>query len=227
MKLLIAEDEKDLAEGLQVLFEKNQFIVDVVNNGEDALGYGLEGKYDVIILDIMMPKKNGIEVLEELRRNNIKTPIMMLTAKTQKEDRITGYDSGADDYLPKPFDADELISRVRALLRRSGDYQDNKNIVFDDLTFDSTTALLKCNNDEIRLNGKEFQLMELFIRNPGKVYSAENLMERIWGWDSDSDTSVVWVHISNLRKKLKSLNSNVTISASRGLGYVLGTNNDK
>jgi len=227
MKLLIAEDEKDLAEGLQVLFEKNQFIVDVVNNGEDALDYGLEGKYDVIILDIMMPKKNGIEVLEELRRNNIKTPIMMLTAKTQKEDRITGYDAGADDYLPKPFDADELISRVRALLRRSGDYQDNKNIVFDDLTFDSTTALLKCNNDEIRLNGKEFQLMELFIRNPGKVYSAENLMERIWGWDSDSDTSVVWVHISNLRKKLKSLNSNVTISASRGLGYVLGTNNDK
>lgn len=227
MKLLIAEDEKDLAEGLQVLFEKNQFIVDVVNNGEDALDYGLEGKYDVIILDIMMPKKNGIEVLEELRRNNIKTPIMMLTAKTLKEDRITGYDAGADDYLPKPFDADELISRVRALLRRSGDYQDNKNIVFDDLTFDSTTALLKCNNDEIRLNGKEFQLMELFIRNPGKVYSAENLMERIWGWDSDSDTSVVWVHISNLRKKLKSLNSNVTISASRGLGYVLGTNNDK
>lgn len=227
MKLLIAEDEKDLAEGLQVLFEKNQFIVDVVNNGEDALDYGLEGKYDVIILDIMMPKKNGIEVLEELRRNNIKTPIMMLTAKTQKEDRITGYDAGADDYLPKPFDADELISRVRALLRRSGDYQDNKNIVFDDLTFDSTTALLKCNNDEIRLNGKEFQLMELFIRNPGKVYSAENLMERIWGWDSDSDTSVVWVHISNLRKKLKSLNSNVTISVSRGLGYVLGTNNDK
>jgi len=226
MKLLIAEDEKDLAEGLQVLFEKNQFIVDVVNNGEDALECGLTGNYDVIILDIMMPKMNGIEVLETLRKKGIKTPIMMLTAKTQKDDRIIGYDSGADDYMPKPFDVDELIARVRALLRRSGDYKDNNNIVFEDLTFDSSSALLKCNGQEVRLNGKEFQLMDLFIRNPGKVYSADKLMERIWGWESESDVSVVWVHISNLRKKLKAMNSKATISASRGLGYLLETKND-
>jgi len=226
MKLLIAEDEKDLAEGLQVLFEKNQFLVDVVNNGEDALECGLTGNYDGIILDIMMPKMNGIEVLEQLRKKGIKTPIMMLTAKTQKDDRIIGYDSGADDYMPKPFDVDELIARVRALLRRSGDYKDNSDITFEDLSFDSSSALLKCNGQEVRLNGKEFQLMELFIRNPGKVYSAEKLMERIWGWESESDVSVIWVHISNLRKKLKALDSKVTISASRGLGYVLGTKND-
>jgi len=227
MKLLIAEDEKDLAEGLQVLFEKNQFLVDVVNNGEDALEMGLSGNYDAIILDIMMPKMNGIEVLEQLRKNGIKTPIMMLTAKTQKDDRIIGYDSGADDYMPKPFDVDELIARVRALLRRSGDYKDNNDITYEDLSFDSSSALLKCNSQEVRLNGKEFQLMELFIRNPGKVYSAEKLMERIWGWESESDVSVIWVHISNLRKKLKGLNSKVTISASRGLGYVLGTKDDQ
>lgn len=227
MKLLIAEDEKDLAEGLQVLFEKNQFLVDVVNNGEDALEMGLSGNYDAIILDIMMPKMNGIEVLEQLRKNGIKTPIMMLTAKTQKDDRIIGYDSGADDYMPKPFDVDELIARVRALLRRSGDYKDNNDITYEDLSFDSSSALLKCNGQEVRLNGKEFQLMELFIRNPGKVYSAEKLMERIWGWESESDVSVIWVHISNLRKKLKGLNSKVAISASRGLGYVLGTKDDQ
>lgn len=226
MKILIAEDEKDLAEGLQVLFEKNQFLVDVVNNGEDAIECGLSGNYDAIILDIMMPKRNGIEALAELRKNGIKTPIMMLTAKTQKDDRIVGYDSGADDYMAKPFDVDELISRVRALLRRSGDYKDNNKITFEDLTFDSSSAMLKCNNQEIRLNGKEFQLMELFIRNPGKVYSADKLMERIWGWESESDVSVVWVHISNLRKKLKTMNSKVTISVSRGLGYLLGTKND-
>ena len=201
MRLLIAEDEVDLAEALTVFFEKNHFSVDAVHNGFDAYEYASSGAYDAVILDV-------------------KTPIMMLTAKGQKSDRITGFNAGADDYLPKPFDPDELLSRVRAILRRSEAYQPTV-LAYGDLTLDPGSGYLSCGKDPIRLSGREFQIMELFMRSPRQVFSAERIMERVWGWDNEAEINVVWVNISNLRKKLKSIGSHVTLQANRGLGYVL------
>ena len=220
MRLLIAEDEKDLAEALTVFFEKNNFSADAVYDGQDAYDYAISGGYDAIILDIMMPKMNGIEVLEKLRREGVKTPVMMLTAKGQTYDRIAGFDAGADDYLPKPFEPDELISRVRAMLRRSEDYRPTV-LNFADISLDSGSGLLSCGNKTVRLSGREFQLAEMFIRSPGLVFSADRIMEKIWGWESDAEINVVWVHISNLRKKLKQIGSKVSIQANRGLGYYM------
>ncbi|MGN0688360.1 MAG: response regulator transcription factor [Oscillospiraceae bacterium] len=220
MRLLIAEDELDLAEALTVFFEKNHFSVDAVNDGFSAYEYGVSGEYDAIILDIMMPKMNGIEVLQKLRGEGVKTPIMMLTAKGQKDDRIIGFNAGADDYLPKPFEPDELICRVRAMLRRSEEYKPTV-LSFGDVALDTSSGILKCADKTIRLSGKEFQLMEMFMRSPRIIFSAERIMEKIWGWDSESEINVVWVHISNLRKKLKAIGAEVSIYANRGLGYVL------
>ena len=199
MRLLIAEDELDLAEALTVFFERNHFTVDAVHNGADAYDYGVSGEYDAIILDVMMPKMNGIQVLERLRAEGVKTPIMMLTAKGQKEDRITGFDAGADDYLS---------------------YQPSL-LACGDLTLDPASGLLQCGDTSLRLGGREFQIMELFMRSPRQVFSAERIMERVWGWDNEAEINVVWVNISNLRKKLKSIGSRMTLRANRGLGYVL------
>ena len=220
MRLLIAEDELDLAEALTVFFEKNHFSVDAVHNGFDAYEYAASGGYDGVILDVMMPKMNGIQVLERLRAEGCRTPIMMLTAKGQKDDRITGFNAGADDYLPKPFDPDELLSRVRAMLRRSEAYQPSV-LAWGDVTLDPGTGLLACGRQSVRLGGREFQVMELFLRNPRQVFSAERIMERIWGWDNEAEINVVWVNISNLRKKLKAIGSRVTLKVNRGLGYAL------
>ena len=220
MRLLIAEDELDLAEALTVFFEKNHFSVDAVHNGFDAYEYAASGGYDGVILDVMMPKMNGIQVLERLRAEGCRTPIMMLTAKGQKDDRITGFNAGADDYLPKPFDPDELLSRVRAMLRRSEAYQPSV-LAWGDVTLDPGTGLLACGGQSVRLGGREFQVMELFLRNPRQVFSAEQIMERIWGWDNEAEINVVWVNISNLRKKLKAIGSRVTLKVNRGLGYAL------
>lgn len=220
MRLLIAEDEVDLAEALTAFFEKNHFSVDAVHNGADAYEYAVSGGYDVVILDVMMPRMNGIQVLERLRAEGVKTPIMMLTAKGQKNDRITGFNAGADDYLPKPFDPDELLSRVRAILRRSEAYQPTV-LTYGDVTLDPTTGLLSCGGQWLRLGGRELQVMELLIRSPRQVFSAERIMERVWGWDNEAEINVVWVNISNLRKKLRAIGSHVTLRANRGLGYVL------
>lgn len=220
MRLLIAEDELDLAEALTVFFEKNQFSVDAVNDGFSAYEYGSSGEYDGIILDVMMPKMNGIEVLQKLRAEGVKTPVMMLTAKGQKDDRITGFNAGADDYLPKPFEPDELICRVRAMLRRSEEYKPTV-LACGDVRLNTSTGVLKCGNESVRLSGREFQVMEMFMRSPNVVFSADRIMEKIWGWDSDAEINVVWVHISNLRKKLKAVGSGVSICANRGLGYIL------
>ena len=220
MRLLIAEDELDLAEALTVFFEKNHFSVDAVHNGFDAYEYAASGGYDGVILDVMMPKMNGIQVLERLRAEGCRTPIMMLTAKGQKDDRITGFNAGADDYLPKPFDPDELLSRVRAMLRRSEAYQPSV-LAWGDVTLDPGTGLLACGGQSVRLGGREFQVRELFLRNPRQVFSAERIMERIWGWDNEAEINVVWVNISNLRKKLKAIGSRVTLKVNRGLGYAL------
>ena len=220
MRLLIAEDELDLAEALTVFFEHNHFTVDAVHNGFDAYEYAVTGEYDAVILDVMMPKMNGIQVLERLRGEGVKTPIMMLTAKGQKDDRITGFNAGADDYLPKPFDPDELLSRVRAMLRRSEAYRPSV-LLYGDLTLDPNSGELRCGSESVRLSGREFQVMELFLRSPRQVFSAERIMEKVWGWDNDAEINVVWVNISNLRKKLKSIGSCVTLKANRGLGYAL------
>ena len=220
MRILIAEDERNLAEALSVFFEKNQFSVDTVFDGQAAYDYAVSGGYDAIILDVMMPRLDGVEVLRRLRAERIRTPVMMLTAKAQKDDRITGFNAGADDYLPKPFEPDELICRVRAMLRRAGDYKPTA-LTYADLTLDAAAGRLSCGEQAVRLSGRDFQVMELFLRAPQVVLSAERILERVWGWDSDAEINVVWVHISNLRKKLKNLGSRVSIYANRGMGYVL------
>ena len=220
MRLLIAEDELDLAEALTVFFEKNHFSVDAVHNGFDAYEYAAAGGYDGVILDVMMPKMNGIQVLERLRAEGCRTPIMMLTAKGQKDDRITGFNAGADDYLPKPFDPDELLSRVRAMLRRGETYRPTV-LAYGDLTLDPGSGLLTCGDKSLRLSGREFQVLELFMRSPRQVFSAERIMELVWGWDNEAEINVVWVIISNLRKKLKAIGSRVTLKVNRGLGYAL------
>lgn len=220
MRLLIAEDEPDLAEVLCAFFEKNRFSVDTVNDGFSAYEYASSGEYDAIVLDVMMPKMNGVDVLRRLREEGVKTPVMMLTAKTQKDDRITGFNAGADDYLPKPFEPDELICRVRAMLRRGGGYTPDI-LTFGDVSLDTSSGMMTGSGGSVRLSGREFQLMEMFMRSPGVVFSADRIMEKIWGWDSDAEINVVWVHISNLRKKLRSIGSDVSVHASRGLGYML------
>lgn len=220
MRLLIAEDERDLAEALKAFFEKNQFTADTVGDGISAYDYASTGEYDALILDIMMPKMDGAEVLKRLRREGNKTPVMMLTAKGEKDDRIAGFDAGADDYLPKPFEPDELISRVRAMLRRSENYSPTA-VSFGDLTLEPGSGTLRCGANRIRLSAKEFLVAELFMRSPNIVFSAERIMEKVWGWDSDSEINVVWVNISNLRKKIRSIGSRVTIEANRGMRYVL------
>lgn len=221
MRLLIAEDELDLAEALTVFFEKNQYTVDAVHDGSAALDYASTGEYDAIILDIMMPQMDGLQVLTRLRDNGVPTPVMLLTAKGEKDDRVTGFNSGADDYLPKPFAPDELLARVRAMLRRTGDYKPAV-LRFGDLELDCGSSTLQCGGQSERLSGREFQVMELFMRSPQVILSAERIMERVWGWDAEAEISVVWVHISNLRKKLKAIGSSAVIRASRGLGYSLG-----
>ena len=220
MRLLIAEDELDLAEVLTAFFEKNQYTVDAVHDGAAALDYAVTGEYDAIILDIMMPKLSGLAVLTRLRDAGVSTPVMLLTAKGEKDDRVTGFNAGADDYLPKPFAPDELLARVRAMLRRTGDYKPTV-LRFGDLELDCGNSTLRCGERTERLSGREFEVMELFMRAPRVILSAERVMERVWGWDAEAEINVVWVHISNLRKKLTSVGSSVTIRASRGLGYSL------
>lgn len=220
MKLLIAEDEQDLAEALTAFFEKNQFTVDAVPDGQEAYTYASSGGYDAVILDVMMPKLNGVEVLRRLRAEGFFAPVMMLTAKAEKDDRVEGFDAGADDYLPKPFAPDELLSRVRALLRRAGAYTPTV-LRFVGLTLDCSAGLLSCGTESVRLSGREFQVMELLMRSPRQLFSADKIMERVWGWDSDAEISVVWVHISNLRKKMKAIGSSASVRAVRGMGYLL------
>ena len=219
MRLLIAEDELDLAEALTVFFEKNQFSVDTVHDGFAAYDYASTGEYDAIVLDVMMPKMDGVQVLQRLR-DEVYVAGGSRFDKSGKDDRITGFNAGADDYLPKPFEPDELICRVRAMLRRGGTYQPTV-LAFGDVTLDPGSGVLTCCGQSVRLSGREFQVMELFLRSPQVVLSADRIMERVWGWDSEAEINVVWVHISNLRKKLRSIGSHVTIRASRGLGYLL------
>ena len=218
-KILVVDDDTNICELLRLYLTKEGYQVTVANDGEEGLEKFNQVKPDMVLLDVMMPKMDGLEVCRRIRKAG-NTPVMMLTAKGQKSERITGFNAGADDYLPKPFDPDELLSRVRAILRRSEAYQPTV-LAYGDLTLDPGSGNLSCGSESIRLSGREFQIMELFMRSPRQVFSAERIMERVWGWDNEAEINVVWVNISNLRKKLKSIGSHVTLQANRGLGYVL------
>ena len=220
MHLLIAEDEIDLAEALTVSFEKNQFSVDAVHDGFDAYEYAMAAEYDAIILDVMMPKLNGVEVLQKLRDAGVTTPVMMLTAKAQTGDRITGFNAGADDYLPKPFEPDELICRVRAMLRRGGSYHPAV-LSYGGVSLDTGTDMLSCGERSVRLSRKEFDMMEMLMLNQKLVITKEKLLLKVWGYESDAEDNNVEVYISFLRKKLDHLHSQVKIRTIRMVGYCL------
>ena len=220
MRVLIAEDEVTIARALKVMLEKNKYAVDVVYNGKDALDYIRAASYDALVLDIMMPGMDGLTVLREARALGIPTPALFLTAKAEVEDRVTGLDAGADDYLPKPFNASEFLARVRALTRRSGAYTPDR-LTLGNTSLDCGTYQLRTPYGETRLNNKEYQLMELFLRNPRQVFSTGHLMERIWGLDSESEMEVIWTYIGFLRRKLKALQADIEIKTIRGAGYAL------
>lgn len=220
MRILIAEDEQTIAKALKVMLEKNRYAVDVVYNGIDALAFTRTTSYDVIVLDIMMPGLDGIEVLKTIRKEGNTTPTLFLTAKAEVNDRVAGLDAGADDYLPKPFASTEFLARVRALSRRSNSYTESI-LHLGNTTLDLGQYILKTEQDEVRLNNKEFQLLELFMKNPKKVFSSEHLMEKVWDLDSEADIDVVWTYIGFLRKKLKQIGSNIEIKTIRGAGYAL------
>ena len=220
MRLLFVEDDRSLCRAEKTILEKAGYSVDFVHKGEDALDYALEGNYDGIILDWMIPAPDGVEVLRRLRERGDATPCLLLTARDAVEDRVTGLDAGADDYLPKPFASSELLARIRAMLRRKTEYRPDL-LKFGDLTLDRQEMLLSREDQSVKLNNKAFQLMEMFMEQPGRVFEINRMIERVWGWDSDSDMNVVWVTVSNLRKTLKDLGSAVSVKATRGVGYSL------
>ena len=220
MRLLFAEDDRDISKAVKTLLERSGYSVDVVFNGQDAIDYIESGEYDGVILDWMMPKRSGIEVLTQMRAKGFSAPVLILTARDSVDDRVKGLDTGADDYLPKPFAASELLARIRAMLRRKEDYKHDV-IKFSDIELDKSAMSITCNKKSVRLNNKAFQLMEMLVEHPGAVLSIDQIMERIWGWDSDSEVNVVWVNISFLRKKLTELGAHAKIKAVRGVGYSL------
>ena len=220
MRLLLAEDEKELSRALVAVLTKNNYTVDAVYNGQDAYDYAVETDYDGIILDVMMPVMDGITALSKLRKKGISTPVIMLTAKAEVNDRIAGLDAGADDYLPKPFVMGELLARLRSITRRKGEVVSEK-IEYLDIYLDMKSAELGNGKESFRLTHKEFQVMEILLKNPGNLISTERLLDQVWGYDSDVEINVVWVAISSLRKKLTSLGSKASITAVRGIGYTL------
>ena len=225
MKLLIAEDDPRLLKTLMHIFQTNKYIVDGVANGSDALEYALTGEYDGLVMDIMMPGIDGLTVLKKLREKNITTPALFLTARTEIDQRVEGLDAGADDYLPKPFSTQELLARVRAMLRRKDNYTADL-MEYGGIVLNRSTYQLSYENNTQMLSGKEFQIMEMLMQRPETIMPTEQFMTYIWGWDTDVDTSVVWVHISNLRKKLTALNNSTEIRFVRNGGYILEAKHD-
>lgn len=220
MRILIAEDDKELLKSLVFMFTKENYIVDGVSNGEDALDYAMTDEYDGLIFDVMMPIIDGITVLKKLRQNGITTPALFLTAKTETYQKVEGLDAGADDYISKPFSTTELFARVRAMLRRKDSFVPDlltyKNIILNRSTYE-----ISFNNKAISLSGKEFQLMEIMLQKPNAIITTDQFMTHIWGWDSSVDISVIWAHISNIRKKIEILNAPIKIKYIRGAGYLL------
>lgn len=221
MRLLLVEDEKHLSEALQQILIKNKYTVDTVYNGDEGLEYALTGVYDIIILDIMLPKLNGIEILKMIRKRKISTPVILLTAKGSIEDKILGLDSGADDYLPKPFSPDELLARLRALTRRNGDFINENILEFSDIKLNLSTYDMMTNDNSITLTQKEFDILKYFMQRPKLVVSKDDLITKLWGFDSDIEHNNIEVYISFLRKKLSYVESNVKITTIRRVGYRL------
>lgn len=220
MRLLLAEDERALSKALATILERSNYSVDTVYDGEAALEYLAADNYDGVILDIMMPKKDGITVLKELRSRGSKIPVLLLTAKSEVDDKVLGLDSGANDYLTKPFHSRELLARIRAMTRTQSS-QTSSVLQMGNITLDQRTYELSSPTGSFRLANREFQILELLMQNPGNLISAERLMEKIWGYDSETEISVVWVYISYLRKKLSALGANIQIRATRNVGYCL------
>lgn len=221
MRLLIVEDEIHLSEALTQILKKNNYTVDTVNDGESGLDNALSNIYDVIILDIMLPKLDGISILKEIRKEGIETPVILLTAKGEISDRVNGLDSGADDYLPKPFSTEELLARIRALSRRKSELIYDNTLKFGDIELNTSTLKLSSSNKEIKLILKESELLELLILRKNSSVSKEMIIEKLWGFDSDVEYNHVEVYISFLRKKLAYLSSKVIINTVRGVGYIL------
>lgn len=224
MRLLLAEDEKSLSRALVAILQYNHYSVDAVYDGEEALNFLLNGNYDGAILDIMMPKKDGITVLEEFRKINKTIPVLLLTAKNEVEDRVKGLDSGADDYLGKPFDTKELLARIRAMLRRRGERSEDI-LTAADISLNRITFEISSPKGSIRLGNKEFQMLEMLMQSIGRVVSTEQFIEKIWGYDSEAEVNVVWTYLSFIRKKLAALSDRVSIRAIRNLGYILEYDN--
>ena len=217
MRILLAEDERSLSRALVALLEKNNYSADAVYDGEEALAYLEAGNYDGLILDIMMPKLDGLEVLRRLRERGNPIPVLLLTAKAEVEDKVTGLDTGANDYLTKPFSTAELMARIRAMTHS----QTGSRLRFGNITLDQTTFELSSPSGSFRLANKEYQMMELLLRNPRQLISSERFLERIWGYDSEVELNVVWVYISYLRKKLAALQADIQIKATRNADYSL------
>lgn len=225
MRILIVEDEKALSRVLVKIFEKNYYSVDAVYNGQEALDYIATGNYDIVLMDVMMPVMDGITALKKIRADGNQIPVLLLTAKSEADDKVMGLDSGANYYITKPFDTKELLAAVRAITRK--EEQTDNRLHFGNITLNTSTYELASDTDSVKLTNKEFQMMEMFMSNPKILVSADTLMERIWGYDSDSEINVVWAYISYLRKKLKNLNANFTIKSSRNSGYSLELTDDK
>lgn len=221
MRLLLVEDEVQLSEALNQILTKNRYVVDAVYNGEDGLDYGLTDIYDVIILDIMLPKLNGLEVLRRLRKENIKTPVILLTAKGEIHDKVKGLDCGADDYLVKPFATEELLARLRALTRRQGEIINDNILNFGDIKLNISTYELEGPCNSIKLSLKEFEIIKFFIQRPKIIVTKDELISKIWGYDSEAEYNNIEVYISFLRKKLGYVDSSTSITTVRGVGYKL------
>ena len=225
MRILLAEDERELSDALVAILTHDRYAVDAVYNGRDALDYLSVGDYDGAILDVMMPEMDGFTVLKKIREQGNAVPVLILTAKSEIDDRVYGLDAGADDYLTKPFAMKELLARVRAVTRRTTEAT-SARLSYGNVTLDSTTYVLETPSGQEHLPGKEYQLMELFLSNPRQVISTERIMERVWGYESEAEINTVWVTISGLRKKLYALKADIEIRAKRGQGYYLEESSD-
>ena len=225
MRILIAEDEATLAKALMKILERHNYSVDIVNDGEAAQTYIESGIYDAVILDIMMPGKDGFEVLNAIRAEGIKTPVLILSAKSEVGDKVRGLDGGANDYLTKPFATEELLARIRAMTRPQE--SESTRLAYGNVALDRATYELSSPVGSYKLANREYQIMELFLANPKRVISIDMMMEKIWGYNTEADISVVWVYISYLRKKLAALEADVAIKMSRNTGYSLELIDDK
>lgn len=221
MRILLAEDERSLSRAAIALLEKNNYSADAVYDGQEALEYLESGNYDALILDLMMPKMDGMTVLRTLRERGNPIPVLILTAKSEVDDKVLGLDTGANDYLTKPFSTQELMARSRAMTRSQSGGQVTSRLTFGNITLDQATFELSSPTGSFRPANKEFQMMELLMRNPRQLIPTERFLERIWGYDSDVELSVVWVYISYLRKKLSALRANIQIKVTRNAGYSL------